>query len=118
MDDVNLPEPLHPDWRQIPLEKIDWRRNGISKTGHTMSTLYRHSTGPGRDEWDERAWYGWTLGQLADAGEEQWARVEGLGRVCILIIKEIIDRAAAGVDVTATHPTGAPYQPRPWPREE
>jgi hypothetical protein len=107
MDDVK--------WREIPLIEIDWGIIGF--TGHTRSTLFDHSNPPRDPAWPQRhEWCGKTLGDLADMGEQQWLRAAGVGVVAVRAIKEIIDRAAAGENVTKQGTGAHPYVPRPWPR--
>jgi len=108
MDDVK--------WREIPLVDINWKLTGC--TGHVASHLYSHSREPHDPRWPQgHQWAGWTLGELADMGEREWVRASGIGTVAVAVIKEVIDRAAAGEDVTKAGTEAHSYQPQPWPRE-
>lgn len=107
MDDVT--------WRGIPLEEVDWKLTGC--TGHVGSTLFNHSRPPHDPRWPQgHEWVGLTLGDLADMGERKWLRATGVGAVAVLVIKEIIDRAAAGERVTTAEAGLHSYVPQPWPR--
>ena len=107
MDDVK--------WRSIPLIEIDWGITGC--TGHIRSTLFNHSREPHDPRWPQgHQWAGLTLGELADMGEREWLRATFVGVLTVGVIKELIDRAAAGEDVTVGI-DGDSYQPQPWPRQ-
>ena len=110
MDDVK--------WRSIPLEQINWHIGNacIALTRGPAHVLFRHCVKSGDGAHQIGDWHGWTLGQLADAGEPNWVRCSGVGRVGVLIIKEIIDRAAAGENVTMSVVGTHSYAPQPWPR--
>jgi len=109
MDDVR--------WREIPLANIDWDLTGC--TGHVANNLYNHSIKPPDPRWPQgHLWAGKTLGDLADMGERQWLRAPGVGVVAVQTIKQIIDRAAAGENVTKAAAGGNAYMPQPWPRIE
>ena len=108
MDDVK--------WRSIPVIEIDWGITGC--TGHTRSTLFGHSNPPRDPAWPQgHEWVGKTLGDLAEMGEREWLRALGVGVVAVRVIKEIIDRAAAGENVLLTGPGTHAYLPQPWPRQ-
>ena len=51
-----------------------------------------------------------------DMGEREWLRATGVGVVAVRVIKEIIDRAAAGENVTTARTGTHSYVPQPWPR--
>ena len=102
-------------WREIPLEQIDWDIPKIGATRGSANKLFRHSNKVGDGPFQQGDWWGWTLGKLADAGEIQWTRASGVGRVGVLIIKEIIDRAAAGENVKINEAGAHSYVPQPWP---
>lgn len=103
-------------WREIPLEQIDWDIPSVGKTRGPAHVLFRHCVKTGDGPHEIGDWHGWTLGKLADVGEFKWARSSGVGRVGVLIIKEIIDRAAAGENVTMNDHGAHSYVPQPWPR--
>jgi len=103
-------------WREIPLEKIDWDKNGVAQHRGSARVLRFLCIKTGDAPYQMGDWHGWTLGQLADAGEPNWVRRSGVGRVGVLIIKEIIDRAAAGENVTIDEAGAHSYVPQPWPR--
>ena len=103
-------------WRGIPLEQVDWDIPRVIKTRASAQVLFRHCNKVGDGPFQQGDWHGWTLGQLADAGEPNWVRRSGIGRVGVLIIKEIIDRAAAGENVKINEAGAHPYVPQPWPR--
>ena len=105
------------DWRAIPLIEVDWQITGC--TGHVCSTLFNHSRPPHDPRWPEgHEWTSLTLGDLADMGEREWLRATSVGAVTVSTIKEIIDRAAAGEDVTVKDAGTHSYTPRPWPRSQ
>lgn len=102
-------------WRSIPLIEIDWGITGC--TGHIRSTLFSHSNPPRDPRWPQgHEWVGLTLGNLADMGEREWLRATGVGVVAVRVIKEIIDRAAAGENVTTAGTGTHSYVPQPWTR--
>lgn len=103
-------------WREIPLEQIDWGIPRISKIRGPKRILSALSTKRGEASHQIGDWHDWTLGRLADVGERTWIRASGVGNVCTLIIKEIIDRAAAGEDVTVKESGAHSYVPQPWPK--
>jgi len=103
-------------WCEIPLENVDWDIPRIGKTRASAHVLFRHCNKDGDGPFQQGDWHGWTLGQLADAGEPNWVRRSGVGRVGVLIIKGIIDRAAAGENVTIDEAGAHSYVPQPWPR--
>lgn len=105
------------DWRAIPLDQIDWFSNTVGRTRLVPFILCRLSRKTGDGPYEAGEWDGWTLGQLADAGENRWIRSAGVGRIGVLIIMEIIDRAAAGEDVTVKDAGTHSYVPQPWPRK-
>ena len=101
-------------WRLIPLDRVNWR---ITASPRNALVLFAHSKPPRDPAWPEgHAWAGMTLGQLADLGERKWARTLNVGAKAMAAIREMIDRAAAGEDVTVGI-DGDSYQPQPWPRE-
>ena len=103
-------------WRSIPLIDVDWGVTGC--TGHIRSTLFSHSDPPRDPAWPQgHEWVGLTLGNLADMGECEWLRATGVGVVAVRVIKEIIDRAAAGENVLLTGSGALSYVPQPWPRQ-
>ena len=103
------------EWREIPLVDIDWDLTGCS--GHVANNLGNHSREPHDPRWPQgHQWAGQTLGDLADMGEREWLRASGIGKVAVTIIKEVIDRAAAGENVTKPEPGAHSYVPQPWPR--
>ena len=103
-------------WRSIPLIDVDWGITGC--TGHIRSTLFSHSNPPRDPAWPQgHEWVGKTLGDLAEMGEREWLRAPGVGVVAVRVIKEIIDRAAAGENVLLTGPGAPAYLPQPWPRQ-
>lgn len=105
MDDVK--------WRDIPLDRVNWR---IAASTRNALVLFAHSKPPRDPKYPAgHEWAGMTLGQLADLGEHKWARTLNVGAKATAAIKEMIDRAAAGEDVTAGV-DGDSYIPRPWPR--
>jgi hypothetical protein len=103
-------------WREIPLEQIDWDIPSVGKTRGPKRVLYDLSRKRGDYSHQIGDWHDWTLGKLADVGENTWLRAPSVGHVCTLIIKEIIDRAAAGEDVTEKDAGAHSYVPQPWPR--
>ena len=101
-------------WRLIPLDRVNWR---ITASPRNALVLFAHSKPPRDPAWPEgHAWAGMTLGQLADLGERKWWRTTNVGVKAVAAIKELIDRAAAGEDVTVGI-DGDSYQPQPWPSE-
>ena len=103
-------------WRSIPLIDVDWGVTGC--TGHIRSTLFNHSNPPRDPAWPQgHEWADRILGELADMGEREWLRATGVGVVAVRVIKEIIDRAAAGENVLLTGSGAHLYVPQPWPRE-
>lgn len=105
------------DWRTIPLERVNWR---VSATTRNAMALFTHSKPPRDPKYPAgHEWAGMTLGQLADLGERKWARATNVGPKAVEAIKEIIDRAATGEDVTVGVDGDdiGPYKPQPWPRE-
>ena len=101
-------------WRLIPLDRVNWR---ITASPRNALVLFAHSKPPRDPAWPEgHAWAGMTLGQLADLGERKWARTLNVGAKAMAAIREMIDRAAAGEDVTVGI-DGDSYQPQPWPRQ-
>ena len=106
------------DWRSIPLDRVNWR---IAATSRNAMVLFAHSVPPRDPKWPEgHEWAGKTLGQLADLGERRWAGTLNVGVKAVAAIKELIDRAAAGEDVTAGVDGDdiGPYRPQPWPRKQ
>ena len=102
------------NWRDIPARTVDW---SIVQRGNFRSVLWNLSR-PLPDQYQNGgAWRDLTLGQIADMGERRWRREPGVGDVTVLAIKELIDRAAAGEDVTECAVSGEPYTPQPWPRQ-
>ena len=101
-------------WRLIPLDRVNWRNTASPRNA---LVLFAHSKPPRDPAWPEgHAWAGMTLGQLADLGERKWARTLNVGAKAMAAISEMIDRAAAGEDVTVGI-DGDSYQPQPWPRK-
>ena len=106
MDDVK--------WRSIPLDRVNWR---IAASSRNAMVLFAHSVPPRDPKYPAgHEWAGMTLGELADLGERKWWRTTNVGVKAVAAIKELIDRAAAGEDVTIGI-DGDSYVPQPWPRE-
>ena len=105
-------------WRELPLDRINWR---ITASPRNAMVLFAHSKPPHDPKWPEgHEWAGMTLGQLADMGERRWSRALNVGVKAAASIKELIDRAASGEDVTlgvAGDDIG-PYRPQPWPKRD
>lgn len=102
------------DWRAIPLDRVNWR---ITASSRNAMVLFSHSTPPRDPKYPAgHEWAGMTLGDLADMGERKWWRTANVGVKAVAAIKELIDRAGAGEDVTIRI-DGDSYQPQPWPRE-
>jgi hypothetical protein len=102
------------DWRTIPLDRVNWR---ITASSRNAMVLFAHSTPPRDPKYPAgHEWAGMTLGELADMGERKWWRTTNVGVKAVAAIKELIDRAAAGEDVTVGI-DGDSYQPQPWPRK-
>ena len=101
------------DWRAIQLDRVNWR---ITASSRNAMVLFAHSKPPRDPKYpDGHEWAGMTLGELADMGERKWWRTANVGVKAVAAIKELIDRAAAGEDVTVGI-DGDSYQPQPWPR--
>ena len=101
-------------WRTTPLDRVNWR---ITASSRNAMVLFAHSVPPRDPKYpDGHEWAGMTLGELADLGERKWARATNVGVKAVAAIKEMIDRAASGEDVTVGI-DGDSYQPQPWPRE-
>ena len=101
-------------WRSIPLDRVNWR---LAASSRNAMVLFAHSVPPHDPTYSEsHEWAGMTLGELANLGERKWSRTLNVGVKAVAAIKELIDRAAAGEDVTIGI-DGDSYQPQPWPRQ-
>ena len=102
------------NWREIPVSTVDWF---LVQRGNFRGVLWNLSRRIPDEYQGGGAWRDLTLGQLADMGEPKWRREPGVGDVTVRAIKELIDRAAAGDDVTEHGASNTPYTPQPWPRQ-
>jgi hypothetical protein len=104
-------------WREISLDRVNWR---ITASSRNAMVLFGHSVPPRDPKWPaDHEWAGMTLGQLADLGERKWSRATNVGVKAVAAIKEMIDRAAVGEDVTVGVDGDdiGPYMLQPWPRK-
>jgi len=104
-----------PDPRHIPMADIDWRTL-MADMGRSVRPLWRLSEKlpdqPARD-YCRGGWDGLTLGQVADKGEREIRRHNGVGPTTIARLREIIDMARAG-----TLPLkGGPASDTLWPAD-
>jgi len=86
------------DPRDIPMADIDWQTL-MAVMGRSVRPLWRLSEKlpdqPARD-YCRGCWDGLTLGQVADKGEREIRRHNGVGPTTIARLREIIDMARAG----------------------
>ena len=93
-----------PDWRSIPARVIDWRGQHqlYGRCVYALSLAVR----------EKEPWHSLTLGQIADMGERQWRRVNGVGDKGVEAIKDVIDRAAEGKNITTDGKAPDAYIPK------
>lgn len=92
------------NWRDIPCKTINWQTVCTNSTWRRLQWLCRA----------RGAWHELTLGELATMGEREWrcGHKERFGPKSIQTIKDTIDAAAEGVDVTNYNQVYDAYVPK------
>jgi len=106
------------DPRDIPMADIDWQTilHDMGRSARPLWRLSRHDPNRTPEDYGNGCWSGLTLGEVADKGEREIRRHNGVGPTTIARLREIIDMARAG-----TLPLkGGPAPDSLWPsdREE